>query len=133
MVESLAIHPDAVPDSYEDDDVLSSSTIPTYSPEELQEHQRSDPIIGQVIQVLEDGNEVSLVPDSPELKLMLKERKRLEMRNGLLYRTRQSGDDVTYQFVAPKSLRATILKSLHEDMGHMGLERTLVLEQGFIG
>lgn len=58
---------------------------------------------------------------------MLKGRKRLGMRNGLLYRTRQSGDDVIYQFVAPKSLRASILKSLHEDMGHMGLERTLDL------
>ena len=127
LVESLAIHPDAIPDTYGNDDVLGSSTIPTYDPEELQQHQRSDPIIGQVIQVLEDGDEASLVPDSPELKLMLKERKRLEMRNGLLYRTRQSGDDVTYQFVAPKSLRSTILKSLHEDMGHMGLERTLDL------
>ncbi|TKS65786.1 Retrovirus-related Pol polyprotein [Collichthys lucidus] len=127
LVESLAIHPDAVPDTYENDEVLGSSTLPTYSPEELQQHQRSDPIIGQVIQVLENGNETSLVPDPPELKLMLKERKRLEIRSGLLYRTRQSGDDVTYQFVAPKSLRASILKSLHEDMGHMGLERTLDL------
>lgn len=49
------------------------------------------------------------------------------MRNGLLYRTRQSEDGATYQLVAPESLRATILKSLHEDMGHMGLERTLDL------
>lgn len=35
LVESLAIHPDAVPDTYENDDMLGCSTIPTYNPEEL--------------------------------------------------------------------------------------------------
>lgn len=58
---------------------------------------------------------------------MLKEWKRLELRNGLLYRTRRSEDDTTYQFVAPELLRSSILTCLHDNMGHMGLERTLDL------
>lgn len=49
------------------------------------------------------------------------------MRDVLLYRTCQSGGDVTYQLITPKSLRAAILKCLHEDIGYMGLERTLDL------
>lgn len=51
----------------------------------------------------------------------------LDLRNGLLHRTRQSKDDTTYQFVVPRSLRSTILICLHDDMGHVGLERTLDL------
>ncbi len=51
----------------------------------------------------------------------------LELKNGLLYRTHQSDSDITYQFVAPVSLRSSILSWLHEDMGHLGFDRTLDL------
>ncbi len=129
LVESLALCTDAVPDIYADDEALGCSTIPTYSEAELQQHQRSDPVIGHVVNLLEIGDEANPnpSPDSLELKLMLKEWKRLELRNGLLYRTRRSEDDTTYQFVAPELLRSSILTCLHDDMGHMGLERTLDL------
>lgn len=129
LVESLALHPDAVPDIFGEEESLGCYSIPSYSQVELHQHQRSDPVIGQVIMALETGGEANLdlAPDSPEFKLLLKEWKKLELRDGLLYRTRQSGNDTTYQFVAPKSLRPTILTCLHDDMGHMGLERTLDL------
>ena len=86
LVESLALTADAVPDVYGEAEMLGCSTIPTYSEEELQQHQRSDPIIEQVVNMLESGNKASpsLLPDSLELKLMLKEWKRLELKNGLL-------------------------------------------------
>ena len=129
LVESLALTADAVPDVYGEAEMLGCSTIPTYSEEELQQHRRSDPIIEQVVNMLESGNKASpsLLPDSLELKLMLKEWKRLELKNGLLYRTRLSEGDTTYQFVVPKSLKSTILTCLHDDMGHMGLDRTIDL------
>lgn len=129
LVESLALHTDAVPDVYADDGTLGCSVIPTYSEVELQQHQRSDPIIGYVVNMLENGGEANSNPNSAslELKLMLKEWKRLELKNGLLYRTRKSGENVTFQLVVPESLRSTILTCLHDDMGHMGLERTLDL------
>ncbi|KAI3376048.1 hypothetical protein L3Q82_016579, partial [Scortum barcoo] len=92
LVECLAIHPHAVPDIYGDDEVLGCTTIPTYSQAVLQQHQKSDPVIRRVVQVLEAGGEANLVHDSLELKLMLKGKKRLEMRDGLLCRARQSGD-----------------------------------------
>lgn len=129
LVESLALHADAVPDAYGEVESLGCSTIPTFSEADLQHHQKSDPVIGKVINLLESGNGTNpkSIPDSLELKLMLKEWKRLELKNSLLYRARQSDGDTTYQFVVPMSLRASILSWLHEDMGHLGLDRTLDL------
>ncbi|KAL6459343.1 hypothetical protein MHYP_G00328150 [Metynnis hypsauchen] len=129
LVESLALHTEAVPDVYADENAIGMSTIPTFSEAELQQYQRSDLVIGNIINLLENGEEANpnLSPDSWELKLMSKELKRLQLRNGLLYRTCQSENDITYQIVVPKSLRSTILTCLHDDMGHMGLERTLDL------
>ncbi|KAI3375963.1 hypothetical protein L3Q82_016499, partial [Scortum barcoo] len=59
LVECLAIHPHAVPDIYGDDEVLGCTTIPTYSQAELQQHQKSDPVIRQVVEVLEAGGDWS--------------------------------------------------------------------------
>ncbi len=47
LVESLALHAEAVPHAYEDAG-LGCPTIPTYTEAELQPHQRSDPVIGPV-------------------------------------------------------------------------------------
>lgn len=39
----------------------------------------------------------------------------------------QDGEKVSFQLVLPAELRSMVLKSLHENMGHMGIERTLDL------
>ena len=49
LVESLALHADAVPDAYGEVESLGCSTIPTFSETDLQHHQKSDPVIGKVI------------------------------------------------------------------------------------
>ena len=51
----------------------------------------------------------------------------MEMRNGVLYRRRQDQGEIIYQLALPKDLRATVLKSLHDDLGHLGIERTIDL------
>ena len=129
LVESLALHADAVPDAYGEVEALGCSIIPTFSEADLQHHQRSDPVLGKVINMLESANRTNpkSITDSLELKLMLKEWKRFELKSNLLYRVRQSDGDITYQFVVPKSLRSPILSWLHEDMGHLGFDRTLDL------
>lgn len=63
----------------------------------------------------------------PELPLLLREWNRLELKNCVLYRRRQEGANTTLQLVLPEELRAVALKSLHDDMGHMGMERTMDL------
>lgn len=129
LVESLALHADAVPDAYGEVEALGCSIIPAFSKADLQHHQRSDPAIEKVISLLESENGINprSVHDSLELKLMLKEWKRFQLKNGLLYRIRQSDGEATYQFVVPMSLWSSILSWLHEDMGHLGLDRTLDL------
>jgi len=129
LVESLALHADAVPDAYGEVEALGSSIIPTFSKADLQHHQRSDPVLGNFINLLEsvNGTNPKPSPDSLELQLMLKEWKRFELKSNLLYRARQLDGDITYQFVVPMSLRSPILSWLQEDMGHLGLDRTLDL------
>lgn len=62
-----------------------------------------------------------------ELCLMLREWNRLELLDGILYQKPQEDAQVSYQLVLPEELRSLALKSLHDDVGHMGLERTLDL------
>ena len=47
--------------------------------------------------------------------------------NNVLYRRRQEGPKTTYQLVLPAELRDIVLTSLHDHMGHMGVDRTLDL------
>ncbi|GAA6106462.1 uncharacterized protein LOC112847669 [Tachysurus ichikawai] len=129
LVESIAIHADAVPAVYEEEGLSGYCTIPTYSEAELQHQQRSDPVIGCVLDLLEAGNEptLNLGADSLELKLILKEWKQLELRNGLLYRTRQS--EVA---IPTKDQKATtVAKCLWEQyLVHYGFPERLLSDQG---
>ncbi len=63
----------------------------------------------------------------PGLPYFLKEWNRLELKDGVLYRRRKDKDSITYQLVLPEELRSSVMSSLHDNMGHMGMERTLDL------
>ncbi len=63
----------------------------------------------------------------PELPLLLREWNRLMLKNGILYRKRQEGARTTLQLVLPAELRELALQSLHDDMGHMGIDCVLDL------
>lgn len=54
--------------------------------------------------------------------LLLRELNRLELQEGILYRRRHDGDSVLFQLVLSEELRSVVLKSLHDDMGHLGIE-----------
>ena len=102
---------------------------PSFSEEELRKKQRLDPAINEVIVQMESGRTPppTLKAELPELPLLLRELNRLKLRNGVLYRQRQDGPNVTFQLVLPEELRAIALQSLHNDMGHLGVERTVDL------
>lgn len=68
-----------------------------------------------------------LKSQSLAIALWIREWNRLELRDGVLYRKRQDQGTTLYQLVLPVALRGTVLRSLHDDMGHMGMERTLDL------
>lgn len=130
LVQSLAMSPAAIPSAFEEEGLGSGLlTIPKYSHSDLMQAQRQDPVIGQVISLLEAGNHppANFKADSPDLHVMLKEWNRLEIRDDLLYRKRHSGTETTLQLALPEVLRSTVLQNLHDDMGHLGIERTLEL------
>ena len=65
--------------------------------------------------------------DSPEEQSILREWKRLQLKSGILYRTRECEGQTLFQLVLPNALRPTALRNLHDEMGHLGIECTLEL------
>lgn len=130
LVQSLAMSPAAVPTVFDEEDLNDGLlTIPKYSHSDLMQAQRDDSIIGKVISLLESGSNLpaGFKADSSDLHLIMKEWKRLELKDDLLYRKRFSGTATIIQFVLPEVLRSTVLQNLHDNMGHLGIERTVEL------
>lgn len=124
LTESLSLKADAVPESYISEDHLP--VVPALSHSSLKEKQRADPSIRELIHQMETGEKVPPTArvELPELALLLREWTRLELIDGVLYRKRHNNAALSYQLVLPDELRPFVLKSLHNDMGHLGIDRT---------
>lgn len=130
LVESLAMSGDAVPDSFGQEEKHGGlSIVPHLSEVDIRNSQRSDQCIRHVITQLESGEKPppTLRKELPDIALMLREFNKLEIHNGILYRTRQEEGNKHYKLVLPEDLRDSVLTSLHDSMGQMGIERTLDL------
>lgn len=56
---------------------------------------------------------------------MKREMGKLVMKNGLLHRVSTSHvGEKTHQLVLPAEFKPVVLKSMHDDLGHLGVERT---------
>ena len=92
--------------------------------DEVKKEQRANSSINKVIQILQRGTSTKIKRKMhSELKILLNNIKRLEMKNGLLYRKGQKG----MQLVLPKKYRRMAIKELHENMGHISAEKVLPL------
>lgn len=91
--------------------------------------QKADQCIRYVISQIEHGDKLppTLRNELPDLPLLLREMNRLELLNNILYRRRQVESQTTYQLVLPARYRDIVLTSLHNHMGHMGVDRTMDL------
>lgn len=70
----------------------------------------------------------------PQIPILFREHSKLVLFDGILCRKRQDNEQTSYQLVPPDKLHSTVLHSLHDDMGHMWVERTLDLSHThFIG
>lgn len=112
LVESLAIYSEALPSGFQQEDDHGLPVIGHWTEEEIGAKQRDDPDLRVVIEHKETGDmpSPSLRQELPDLVLWLREWKRLELRDGVLYRARQEHGQVTHQLVLPTGLRATALK-----------------------
>ena len=94
--------------------------------------QNEDPEIKKIIQLLQEGEWSTYKysknePDS--MKSYVKVRADLELEQGLLYRRLRlkDHDTDTYQFVVPVKYRLVALDLLHDQFGHLGIDRTTAL------
>lgn len=91
--------------------------------------QNDDPHICRVVGILRGNQQwpVNLYDESIEVRQMLQERSRLFLKDNVLYRVRKMETGEQEQLVLPYRLRGKALHGLHDDVGHLGIERTLDL------
>ena len=100
-----------------------------WSPEELQRLQQADPVIGQILSWVRLGDRPPferMKPACPELKNYWRQMSSLTIRDGLLHRkfVDVHGEVLHYQLLVPKSIRHTLLQTIHEDVaGHLKFEK----------
>ncbi len=107
-------------------------TLPGYSPEELREMQLEDTDISVVMYLM---NRNGGKPTFNQMKGMSTVSKKLIQQwdklvhiRGVLYRKSQNEmEEVVLQFVTPKQLRSAVIKEMHDNLGHQGMERTIAL------
>ncbi|KAJ8379189.1 hypothetical protein AAFF_G00223010 [Aldrovandia affinis] len=97
---------------------------------DLIEAQKKDNTIQRVVEAMQRGKWPKDKETDTEMTLMKRERDRLVLKDGLLPRTskKPSGEQVT-QLVLPAEFQGAVLLSLHDDMGHLGVERTTDLQR----
>ncbi|XP_024658169.2 retrovirus-related Pol polyprotein from transposon opus [Maylandia zebra] len=130
-VECLAVDASAIPDEFVQADILTgTSTLPQLSQQDWAAEQRRDPIISRVIDLVHTGKRLSYrlrQKEEREVQLMLRVQDQLSLIDNVLYRKRVSQGQTLFQLVLPKEYREVALESLHDAVGHMGLERTVDL------
>ena len=91
--------------------------------------QLQDPVLDQLIPLVEDGDKPEMSSTTRELKPYVREWDKLILREGVLYRSRvdPESESTVYQLVLPESEREQAFRGLHDEVGHLGRDRTLQL------
>ena len=124
IAESLAIDPSTVTD------VFGEDTLPSMTNSDWCKAQRDDPSISRVIHWMEGVLKPSLRDtklEPPEVKLLLREWNKFEVRDSVLYRKWNDRGNLVYQLVLPEQFRERALHGVHDEVGHLGFERALHL------
>lgn len=106
--------------------------LPAHSERELRDAQLQDAVLSRVVFYVERHRRPSRrerVGDLILVKRYLSHWEKLVLNNGVLYRV--SRDQISgnrrLQFVVPDSLKAEVLRGIHDDAGHQGQFRSLDL------
>ena len=107
----------------------ATNTFPGLTKEGIVQKQQTDPVIGPVIKYVQTGEKPcrkTLSKESREVKIMMNQFDRLALKSGLLYREilNPRSNTPIQQLVLPAELKTQVLKGLHDELGHQGVERT---------
>lgn len=131
IVECLAMDERAICPEYAQADLLpGSTTLPRMSQQDWAVEQRNDPTIGRVMDIVRAGKRLTYrlrQKEEREVQLLLRVQDQLILSDEVLYRKCKGEDQPTFQLVLPKKYRQMALMSLHDDVGHLGYERTVDL------
>lgn len=109
----------------------ATPTLPGYTKEELRKFQSQDEEIAGFLSFWNQKRRPSFQERknlSKGIKLLLKQWKHVKERDGLLYRVVEDVHFGTcFQLLVPHCLQRKIMESVHDSMGHQGIERTLHL------
>lgn len=107
--------------------VTTDTSIVPLKTGQIKDDQRNDPTVGPLIQHKLTGKKPSgqqLKQLSPQVACIFREWDKMEIdENGILYRKTANRK----QLVLPERHRRTVVKELHDEMGHQGVDRTLSL------
>lgn len=103
------------------------------SKDELVHAQKEDPAIGPALQAVQQHKWSEHVENGREFSQLKREKDKLALKAGLLYRqAKLPSEENVNQLILPTKYRDTVLKALHDDSGHLGIERiTDLLRQRF--
>ena len=127
----------AIPEKYSPLNVIQKEMLVNSTPKLTQhewvKEQHEDVDISATIQLLKTGKlgkYVAKEMDSSGIRVLLKYRKDLFLKNGLLYhKVMKNHPEQISQFVLPKNFVCKVILACHDDNGHLGMERTLGLLQ----
>ena len=107
---------------------------PKLSNTDWQNEQAEDLDIGPVLELVKGSRHLQYIckeGDSSGMRVLLKYKQDLLIKNGLLYGKAKlkNHDSVVNQFVLPKPFCRRATLALHDDYGHLGMEKTLGLLQ----
>ncbi|KAK3715036.1 hypothetical protein QZH41_002685 [Actinostola sp. cb2023] len=108
--------------------VPATTAFPSHSKAELTEMQNSDETISQFLKYWKEGRKPNFRErrGMPSKSIsMLRQWDRMQLEAGVLYRVVQDPNHGQLrQLVVPTVLRDNVMQSLHDQMGHQGVERT---------
>ncbi|KAI7814030.1 hypothetical protein IRJ41_006648 [Triplophysa rosa] len=129
LIDQLGTGSASVPPAYTRLAQLDLGHLKQLTHTELKMAQDKDPVVGPVKFALERGKILALSHSSnTQLGLLKRQSPKLVIQNELLYRVSNGpGGEQKKQLVLPEQFHQQVMQSLHDDNGHLGIERTTEL------
>ena len=123
LVNSLALSTEAIPTLY-----FTPGGDVSSGPVDWKKEQSKDQTIKKILPAVRVKKKPKVVADmTSQEKMMLAQFDKLVLRDEILYRRviNPVGEE-TFQLVLPETFREQAVRGLHDDLGHMGVERVVV-------
>lgn len=119
----LSIH--AVPKAFCNLSTLSLKGMPILSPFEISRAQQENLTLKEIWRALKQNGSPQIKSRDPAASFLLREFERLKLLQDVVYRvTVPPGRNRRSQIVLPEKFRTAVMKSLHDDSGHLGIDKT---------